>query len=194
MTIKFFKSSSDFRKWLEANHASAPELWVGFYKKTSGRSSITWPESVDQALCFGWIDGIRKSIDDISYKIRFTPRKSTSVWSTVNVKRALALTNQGLMHPKGLEAFEKRKDNRSGIYSYEQRTDAMPEPYAQKLRANKAAWDFFQTQVPSYRKVVSWWVVSAKKEETRQKRLDKLIEDSAQGRTIDQYTRLQKSK
>jgi uncharacterized protein YdeI (YjbR/CyaY-like superfamily) len=194
MTIKFFKSSSDFRKWLEANHASAPELWVGFYKKTSGRSSITWPESVDQALCFGWIDGIRKSIDHISYKIRFTPRKSTSVWSTVNVKRALALTNQGLMHPKGLEAFEKRKDNRSGIYSYEQRTDAMPEPYAQKLRANKAAWDFFQTQVPSYRKVVSWWVVSAKKEETRQKRLDKLIEDSAQGRTIDQYTRLQKSK
>jgi uncharacterized protein YdeI (YjbR/CyaY-like superfamily) len=194
MTIKFFKSSSDFRKWLEANHASAPELWVGFYKKTSGRSSITWPESVDQALCFGWIDGIRKSIDDISYKIRFTPRKSTSVWSTVNVRRALALTNQGLMHPKGLEAFEKRKDNRSGIYSYEQRTDAMPEPYAQKLRANKAAWDFFQTQVPSYRKVVSWWVVSAKKEETRQKRLDKLIEDSAQGRTIDLYTRLQKSK
>jgi uncharacterized protein YdeI (YjbR/CyaY-like superfamily) len=194
MTIKFFKSSSDFRKWLEANHASAPELWVGFYKKTSGKSSITWPESVDQALCFGWIDGIRKSIDDISYKIRFTPRKSTSVWSTVNVKRALALTNQGLMHPKGLEALEKRKENRSGIYSYEQRTDAMPEPYAQKLRANKAAWDFFQTQVPSYRKVVSWWVVSAKKEETRQKRLDKLIEDSAQGRTIDQYTRLQKSK
>jgi uncharacterized protein YdeI (YjbR/CyaY-like superfamily) len=194
MTIKFFKSSSDFRKWLEANHASAPELWVGFYKKTSGRSSITWPESVDQALCFGWIDGIRKSIDEISYKIRFTPRKSTSVWSTVNVKRALALTNQCLMHRKGLEAFEKRKDNRSGIYSYEQRTDAMPEPYAQKLRANKAAWDFFQTQVPSYRKVVSWWVVSAKKEETRQKRLDKLIEDSAQGRTIDQYTRLQKSK
>jgi uncharacterized protein YdeI (YjbR/CyaY-like superfamily) len=194
MTIKFFKSSSDFRKWLEANHASAPELWVGFYKKTSGRSSITWPESVDQALCFGWIDGIRKSIDDISYKIRFTPRKSTSVWSTVNVRRALALTNQGLMHPKGLEALEKRKDNRSGIYSYEQRTDAMPEPYAQKLRANKAAWDFFQTQVPSYRKVVSWWVVSAKKEETRQKRLDKLIEDSAQRRTIDQYTRLQKSK
>ncbi|HEX3446642.1 MAG TPA: YdeI/OmpD-associated family protein [Isosphaeraceae bacterium] len=194
MTIKFFKSSSDFRKWLEANHARAPELWVGFYKKTSGRSSITWPESVDQALCFGWIDGIRKSIDDISYKIRFTPRKPTSVWSTVNVRRALALTNQGLMHSKGLEAFEKRKDNRSGIYSYEQRTDAMPEPYAQKLRANKAAWDFFQTQVPSYRKVVSWWVVSAKKEETRQKRLDKLIEDSAQGRTIDQYTRLQKSK
>jgi uncharacterized protein YdeI (YjbR/CyaY-like superfamily) len=194
MTIKFFKSSSDFRKWLEANHAAAPELWVGFYKKTSGRSSITWPESVDQALCFGWIDGIRKSIDDISYKIRFTPRKSTSVWSTVNVRRALALTNQGLMHPKGLEALEKRKDNRSGIYSYEQRTDAMPEPYAQKLRANKAAWDFFQAQVPSYRKVVSWWVVSAKKEETRQKRLDKLIEDSAQRRTIDQYTRLQKSK
>jgi uncharacterized protein YdeI (YjbR/CyaY-like superfamily) len=194
MTIKFFKSPSEFRKWLEANHASASELWVGYYKKTSAKKSLTWPESVDQALCFGWIDGIRKSIDEISYKIRFTPRKSTSVWSSVNVKRALDLTNQGVMRAAGLLAFEKRKENRSGIYSYEQRTHEIPEPYAQKLRTNTAAWAFFQAQVPSYRKAASWWVVSAKKEETRQRRLDKLIEDSAQGRTIEQYTRLQKSK
>jgi len=194
MTIKFFKSSSDFRRWLEANHASALELWVGFYKKSSTNMSISWPESVDQALCFGWIDGLRKSVDEISYKIRFSPRKPTSVWSTVNVNRALALTDQGLMRPAGLAAFEKRRENKSGIYSYEQRMDAMPEPYSQKLKANKAAWDFFQAQIPSYRKAASWWVVSAKKEETRQKRLDKLIEDSACGRTIDQYARLQKSK
>jgi uncharacterized protein YdeI (YjbR/CyaY-like superfamily) len=194
MTIKFFKSPSHFREWLEANHASVQELWVGYYKKSSAKTSITWPESVDQALCFGWIDGLRKSIDELSYKIRFTPRKPTSVWSTVNVNRVEVLTNEGLMHPAGLAAFEKRKDNRSGIYSYEQRTDAIPEPYAKKLQANKAAWDFVQAQIPSYRKAVGWWVVSAKKEETRQKRLDKLIEDSANGRTIDQYTRLQKSK
>ena len=194
MTIKFFKSPSEFRKWLEANHASAGELWVGFYKKTSAKTSLTWPESVDQALCFGWIDGIRKSIDEISYKIRFTPRKSTSVWSSVNIKRARDLTDRGLMHAAGLEAFDKRKENRSGIYSYEQRTHEIPEPYGQKLRANSAAWAFFQAQVPSYRKAAGWWVVSAKKEETRQRRLEKLIEDSAQGRTLEQYTRLQKSK
>jgi uncharacterized protein YdeI (YjbR/CyaY-like superfamily) len=194
MTIRFFESSSDFRNWLEANHASVRELWVGFYKNSSARASITWPESVDQALCFGWIDGIRKRIDEISYKIRFSPRKPTSVWSTVNVKRVLALSDEGLMHPPGLAAFAKRKENKSGIYSYEQMMDTVPEPYAQKLKANKIALDFFQAQVPSYRKAAGWWVVSAKKEETRQKRLDQLIDDSAHGRMIGQFTRLQKSK
>jgi uncharacterized protein YdeI (YjbR/CyaY-like superfamily) len=194
MTINFFKSSSDFRKWLESNHASARELWVGFHKRSSTKTSITWPESVDQALCFGWIDGVRKSIDENSYKIRFSPRKPTSVWSNVNIERVLDLTKQDLMRPAGLAAFERRRENRSGIYSYEQRTDAIPEPYAQKLRANSAAWDFLQAQIPSYRKAVAWWVVSAKKEQTRQKRLDQLIEESAHGRKIDQYTRLQKSK
>ena len=194
MTIKFFKSSPDFRKWLESNHASARELSVGFHKKSSTKTSITWPESVDQALCFGWIDGLRQSIDENSYKIRFSPRKPTSVWSKVNIERVLDLMKQDLMHPAGLAAFEKRRENRSGIYSYEQRTDAIPEPYAQRLRANRAAWDFLHAQNPSYRKAVAWWVVSAKKEETRQKRLDQLIEDSAHGRKIDQYTRLQKSK
>lgn len=182
--IVFFRSPADFRNWLKKNHASATELWVGFYKKSSGRPSITWPESVDEALCVGWIDGIRKSVDDISYKIRFTPRKPGSIWSAVNIKRAQALVEEGRMQPAGLTAFQARKENRSGIYSYEQRRDQLEEPYASLLRKNKAAWEFFQAQPPSYRKVAGWYVVSAKKEETRLKRLEKLIEDSSQGKRL----------
>jgi len=120
MAVKFFKSPPDFRKWLAANHASQTELWVGFYKRASGKASITWPQSVDEALCFGWIDGIRKSIDDVSYKIRFTPRKQRSTWSAVNIKRVGELSEQGLMSEAGVKAFEARQENRSGIYSYEQ--------------------------------------------------------------------------
>jgi uncharacterized protein YdeI (YjbR/CyaY-like superfamily) len=194
MTMTFFKSPSAFRKWLETNHANAKELWVGFYKKSSGEPSITWPESVDQALCFGWIDGIRKSVDEISYTIRFSPRKPTSIWSAVNIKRAQELISGRLMRPAGLTAFERRKENRSGIYSYEQRSAALPDPYEKSLRANKAASDFFNAQAPSYRKLASWWVVSAKKEETRQKRLEMLIEHSAHGRTLPQYLAAKKSK
>ena len=166
-----------------------PELWVGFYKKSSGEPSITWPESVKEALCFGWIDGVRKSIDDISYTIRFSPRKPVSIWSAVNVALVEELANQGLMRPAGLKAFETRKENRSGIYSYEQRSDTLPEPYGKTLRANKAAWDFFQAQPPSYRKTVSWWVVSAKREETRLKRLATLIDRLGQGRIISSMPR-----
>jgi uncharacterized protein YdeI (YjbR/CyaY-like superfamily) len=184
MNITFFKSSSDFRKWLEMYHSEARELWVGFYKKNSGKPSITWPESVDQALCFGWIDGVRKSIDDKSYMIRFSPRKSTSIWSAVNMKRVEELTIQGLMQPAGKKAYALRKENRSGTYSYEQRSASLPDAYEQTLKANKAAWEFFQVQPPSYRKIAFWWVVSAKKEETRMKRLDKLIAYSAQGKRI----------
>ena len=184
MKIQFFKSPSAFRGWLETHHAAATELWVGLYKKNSGKPSITWPESVKEALCFGWIDGIRKNIDDISYKIRFSPRKPSSTWSAVNTKIALELVSQGLMRPAGLKAFEARKENRSGIYSYEQRGDTLPDPYATTLSENKAAWDFFQAQRPSYRKVAGWWVVSAKREETRLKRLKELVEASAQGRLI----------
>jgi uncharacterized protein YdeI (YjbR/CyaY-like superfamily) len=149
---------------------------------------------VDEALCFGWIDGIRKSVDEISYTIRFTPRKPTSIWSAVNIKRARELSAQGLMLPEGLRAFAARKENRSGIYSYEQRSDQLPGPYSGKLKRNKAAWKFFQAQPPSYRKAASWWVVSAKKEETRLKRLEKLIEDSAHERIISQFTRAKSSK
>jgi uncharacterized protein YdeI (YjbR/CyaY-like superfamily) len=192
MKTKFFKSPADFRKWLQNNHASADELWVGFYKKGSGRQSITWPESVDEALCFGWIDGIRKSVDEESYTIRFTPRRPGSIWSAVNIKRAQALIDEGYMQPVGHAAFLARKENRSGIYSYEQRKDQLDEPYQNLLRKNKTAWDFFHSQSPSYRKAAVWWVVSAKREETRLKRMAKLIEDSAVKRTISQFTPIKK--
>ena len=144
LSPKFFKTPAAFRKWLAANHAKSKELWVGFYKKSSGKPSITWPESVDEALCFGWIDGIRKTIDDVSYKIRFTPRKPRSVWSAVNVKRATELSTSGLMHPAGLAAFQKREGTRSEIYSYEQRKRAvLPDDYQQRFRNHPAAWAFF---------------------------------------------------
>jgi len=194
MSVKFFKSPPDFRKWLAANHASQTELWVGFYKRASGKASITWPQSVDEALCFGWIDGIRKSIDDVSYKIRFTPRKQRSTWSAVNIKRVGELSEQGLMSEAGVKAFEARQENRSGIYSYEQRSPELPELYAKKLKKNTAAWKFFEAQPPSYRKAVNWWIVSAKQEETRLKRLHKLIEDSAAGQRIAQFTAIRKPK
>ena len=184
MKMTFFKSPGDFRRWLEKHHADTHELWVGYYKKGSGHPSITWPESVDEALCFGWIDGIRKSVDDISYTIRFTPRRRGSTWSAINIKRAAELIKQGLMQPAGLKAFQARKEYKSGIYSYEQRTAQLDAPYEKIMRQNKAAWDFFQAQPASYRKLACWWVVSAKKEETRLKRLQKLIEESAQGRRV----------
>lgn len=190
--ITFFPTAADFRRWLQANHATATELVVGFYKTSSGRPSLTWPASVDQALCFGWIDGIRKRIDDERYTIRFTPRRPTSTWSAVNIRRVKELTKQGLMTPAGLKAFEARKENRSGIYSYEQRTAALPPEYEKVLKKNKAAWTFFQAQPASYRKAVMWWIVSAKQEVTRFKRLAQLIEHSAQGETVPQFTRWQK--
>jgi uncharacterized protein YdeI (YjbR/CyaY-like superfamily) len=186
---KFFKSPSDFRKWLAAHHTNAKELLVGFCKKDSGKPSITWPESVDEALCFGWIDGIRRRIDDDSYSIRFTPRKTSSTWSAVNIARATELSREGRMFPAGEKAFAARKENRSGIYSYEQRSADLIEPYAGKLRRNKAAAKFFTSQPPSYRKAANWWVISAKQEETRLRRLEKLISLSAAGQTIPQFTR-----
>ena len=189
MNPTFFNTQSDFRRWLEKNHGSAKELWVGFYKKSSSRPSITWPQSVDEALCFGWIDGIRKSIDDVSYKIRFTPRKRGSIWSAVNTKRAQELIDQGLMRPAGLKAFEARDEKKSGIYSYESfslRSDKFPEPYETKFKKNKKAWVFFQSQPPGYRRIACWWVISAKKEETRLKRLATLIEVSATGGRVGQ--------
>lgn len=178
----FFAKPADFRAWLRVHHQDTPELWVGFYKKGSGRSSITWPQSVDEALCVGWIDGIRKSVDEDSYKIRFTPRRRGSVWSTVNIKRCQALADQGRLRPAGVKAFQARQENRSGIYAYEQRRDQLEEPYASKLRKNKAAWAFFQAQPSWYKKQAGWWIISAKKEETRLKRLQKLVELSARGK------------
>ena len=191
---KFFKTPSELRRWFEANHASASEQWIGYYKKDSGKPSITWPQSVDEALCFGWIDGIRKSIDETSYMIRFTPRKSRSTWSAVNIKRAHELIEQGLMQPAGIEAFAAREENRSGIYSYEQRSPELPDQYRGILKKNPRASKYFDAQPPSYRKAANWWVQSAKKEETRLKRLNKLIQHSADGERIPQFTVLKKSK
>jgi uncharacterized protein YdeI (YjbR/CyaY-like superfamily) len=192
LKAKFFKTPLDFRKWLAAHHAKTTELLVGFYKKDSGKPSITWPESVDEALCFGWIDGIRRRIDDESYSIRFTPRKTSSTWSAVNIARVKELSREGRMAPAGDKAFAARKENRSGIYSYEQRSADLVAPYAGKLRRNKAAAKFFASQPPSYRKAANWWVVSAKQEATRLSRLEKLIALSAAGQTIPQFTRLPK--
>jgi uncharacterized protein YdeI (YjbR/CyaY-like superfamily) len=181
---KFFRTPADFRKSLEKNHAMTRELWVGFYRKSSGRPSITWQESVDEALCFGWIDGIRKRVDEISYKIRFTPRRRGSIWSAINTQRARELAKQKRMQPAGLKAFVARIGYKSGIYSYEQRPQELVDPYARMLKKNKVAWDFFQAQPPSYRKMMSWWIVCAKKEETRLQRIAKLIAASAKRKRL----------
>jgi uncharacterized protein YdeI (YjbR/CyaY-like superfamily) len=179
MRPRFFATPSRFRAWLKAHHAQTQELWVGFYKRKSGKRSITWPEAVDQALCFGWIDGIRKSLDDVSYVIRFTPRKPRSTWSAVNIARVKELVAQGLMSQAGLTAFERRSDEKSAIYSYEQRESAkLEDAQEQKFRANPPAWNFFESQPPWYRRISTYWVISAKKEETRAKRLATLIECS----------------
>jgi uncharacterized protein YdeI (YjbR/CyaY-like superfamily) len=186
----FFATASEFRKWLKTHHATARELWVGFHKKGSGRPSITWPESVDEALCVGWIDGLRRRIDDESYVIRFTPRKPTSTWSSVNTKRMAELLREGRVRPAGLKAFELRSDEKTALYSYEQRESArFDEASEQQFRSQEAAWKYFQAQAPWYRKTATYWVVSAKKEETRQRRLAQLIEHCSHGRPMPQLAR-----
>lgn len=183
MEPRFFATRAEFRAWLAAHHADADELLVGFYKKASGRPSITWPESVDEALSFGWIDGIRRRIDDESYSIRFTPRRRRSTWSAVNIKRAGELIEEGRMTPAGLAAFEARDEARSAIYSYEQRHKAALEPEQEaRLRANAAAWDWFQSRPPAWRRGAIYWVTSAKRADTRERRLTTLIEAAAAGR------------
>jgi uncharacterized protein YdeI (YjbR/CyaY-like superfamily) len=183
--VTFFRTPSHFRKWLELNHATTTELWVAFYRKDSGRRSITWPESVDEALCFGWIDGLRKRINVESYKIRFSPRKVKSNWSVINISRAQELTRTGRIRPAGAKAFEQRIPERSGVYSYENRKTATLDKRAEKqIRSSPAAWKFLQAQSPSYRQLVTWWVMSAKKEETRERRLARLIAASACGKRL----------
>src|SRR5215470_1251736 len=181
----FFPTPADFRKWLEQNHATETEVAVGFYKRDSGKASITWPESVDAALCYGWIDGVRHSIDDVSYRIHFTPRKATSTWSAINVKRVAELAQLGLMRAAGIKAFEARKGDKTGIYAYEQRQNAKLTPQFEKqFRTNRKAWDFFRSQPPWYQRTASYWVISAKQEATRKKRLAELIRDSTAGLPI----------
>ena len=181
----FFTTQTDFRKWLQKNHTEATELIVGYYKVGSNKPSMTWPQSVDEALCFGWIDGVRKSIDSESYCIRFTPRKATSIWSAVNIKKIAELTKQELMQPAGLTAFSKRKESKSKIYAYEKEPVKLGDEFAKKFKANKKAWAFFQTQAPSYQGVVNHWVMNAKQEATKLRRLEKLIAASAAGKRLD---------
>ena len=186
----FFETPGELRAWLEGHHATAPELWVGFYKKASGKPSITWEESVEQALRFGWIDGVRQSVDEESYTIRFTPRKPTSNWSRINVAKVEELKGRGLMAPAGLRAYEARKPERTGVYSFERREPAvLPTEFDERLRANPAATDWFERRPPGYRKTAIHWVISAKREETRLRRLQQLIDCSAEGRNVPPLAR-----
>ena len=187
---RYFADEAAWRTWLDENHATETELWVGFYKRGTGRASITWPESVDQALCFGWIDGVRRSLGPESYVIRFTPRRAGSTWSRVNLKRVGELEAMGLMQPAGRAAHAARTLAKSGIYSYEQRYTARLTPEQERaFKRNRKAWSYFQAEAPWYRRTVTHWVVSAKREETRAKRLATLIADSAAGRRIRQLAR-----
>lgn len=194
MKPRFFATPARWRAWLSANHHREDELWVGFYKRATGRPSITWPQSVDEALCFGWIDGIRRSVDAESYAIRFTPRRSGSTWSVINLKRVKELMAGGLMGPAGLEAYQARRPERTRRHSFEQRRSArLPPAYQRRFQAEPEGWTFFQAQPPWYRRTATWWVVSAKKEETRVRRLDTLIKDSVRGRRIGPLARKQSS-
>jgi len=181
MTPIFFAKPSDFRKWFQKNHKKETELLVGFYKVGSGKPSMTWSQSVDEALCFGWIDGVRKSIDKDSYQIRFTRRKPTSIWSAINIKKMEELSKQGLMQPAGLASFEKRTEGKSKIYSYEKEEAQLSQHFIRLFKTNKKAWNYFQSLAPSYKKVSTHWVMSAKQETTRLKRLNQLISESAAG-------------
>ncbi|MDH3651824.1 MAG: YdeI/OmpD-associated family protein [Saprospiraceae bacterium] len=177
----FFASSEAFRQWLSKNYNEKTEQWVGYYKKATLLPSMTWSESVDQALCFGWIDGIRKSIDTESYKIRFTPRKASSNWSAINIRKMEELIKEGLMTEAGLKAFDKKQVAKSKVYSYEQKNAELPPAYLEKLKSHQEAYIFFHNLPPSARKPSIWWVISAKKEETRQRRLEQLMACCAQG-------------
>jgi len=188
MNVTFFESAAQFRAWLVRHHASATELWVGFYRRDSGRQGISYSDAVDEALCFGWIDGVRKKVDADSYVNRFTPRKARSNWSTVNIARVNALTTAGRMTESGGRAFEGRDLSRAKRYSFEQRPQTLSGSYAKTFKAVPEAWAFFGSQPPSYRRMATWWVVSAVKEETRQRRLQQLIEDARHRRRLGLVT------
>lgn len=181
---RFFATPAAWRAWLEKHHERVPVLWVGFHRVGSGEPSITWPESVDEALCFGWIDGLRKSLDATSYVIRFTPRKTSSNWSAVNVKRIAELEREGRVRPAGRRAYEARAEKRTGIYSYEQRPTALPAELTAVLRRNRAAWAWWSTAAPSYRKAATWWILTAKQDATRARRMAQLAECCAAGERI----------
>ena len=180
----FFQNTQTLRQWFIDNHQTETELIVGYYKKGVDKETITWSDSVDEAICFGWIDGVRKSIDEISYQIRFTPRKATSIWSKVNIEKVERLKKQNLMFPSGIVAFEKRKEDKSMIYSFEQDVVELPSNFEELFRANPKAWDFFTKQAPSYQKTAIWKIISAKLEATKIRKLHQLITDSENERKI----------
>lgn len=192
MTPLFFATQDEFRQWLEANHDKESALIVGFYKVNSGKPSMTWSESVDQALCFGWIDGVKHSIDQDSYQIRFTPRKKNSIWSAVNIKKVEGLIEKGLMRNAGLVSFNHRTEDKSKIYSFENEEVKFSPELEAIFKSNKAAWDYFQSLAPTYRKPSSNWVMSAKQEATRLKRLHELIADSEKGTNKWKYNKYKK--
>ena len=180
--VTFFESASDLRRWLEAHHDSSDELWIGFHRAASGRPSVTYKQAVDEALCFGWIDGVRYRLDDTSFAQRYTPRRKGSSWSSVNVRRATELIEEGRMRPAGKAAFEARTAEKTAIYSYE-REHATFEPHQlERFRADEAAWAFFEAQPPSYRRTVTYWVTSAKRPDTRERRFGRLLEASRAAR------------
>lgn len=181
MNVTFFKSASEFHTWLEANHDRSTELWVGFYKKDSGRAGITYAEAVDEALCFGWIDGLKKRVDAVSYMHRFTPRRPRSNWSLGNIRRVEKLTRLGRMTPAGLKAFAARDPRRSGVYSFENAARRLDAARERRFRANRTAWEFFRAQPPGYQRTATFWVMSAKREDTRWSRLSRLMNDSEKG-------------
>jgi uncharacterized protein YdeI (YjbR/CyaY-like superfamily) len=184
---RFFATPAAFRAWLDANHGRETELLVGFYKKGSGKPSITWPESVDEALCYGWIDGVRRSLGDESYAIRFSPRKPSSIWSNVNIAKVKALLAAGRMTPAGVAAWERRDPERSGIYLFERNNPVAFDAEAERrFRRSRRAWTFFQAQPPGYRRLATHYVTSAKRSETRERRLAILIECSARGERLTQ--------
>ncbi len=184
MKPTFFPTQSDFRRWLEENHETATEIFVGYYNVKSGKTGMTWSESVDQALCFGWIDGVRRNIDGESYCNRFTPRKASSNWSAVNIAKVAELTKKGLMKPAGIAAFEKRRQEKSAIYAYENELKCFSEEFEKCLKANVKAWEYFEAQANWYRKQMINWVMSAKQEKTRENRFEKLLAASADGKRL----------
>ncbi|MEO8456335.1 MAG: YdeI/OmpD-associated family protein [Chloroflexota bacterium] len=194
MRPRFFRSPEEFRAWLDKNGAQSQELLVGFHKTKAGKTTMTYAQALDEALAYGWIDGVRRSLDDDSYSIRFTPRKKGSIWSNVNVRHVQRLKKGGLMQPAGLAAFKNRSASKSGIYAFEPPPRELEAARGKRFRANKTAWAFWQKQAPSYRRTASYWVESAKREETREKRLATLIDDSSHGRKIAHLTWEKKAK
>ncbi len=189
MEAIIFPSQATFRAWLERHHATESELWVGYYRKGTGKQSITYPEAVEEALCFGWIDGVGRRIDELSHANRYTPRRRGSIWSNTNVRRVEQLLEQGRMHPAGIAAYEARRPDRTGIYSFEQEPAVLDSAYEVRLREDPAAFAFLEAQAASYRRAVTHWVMEAKQEATRARRLEKLVKDSAEGRRVAQFSR-----